>query len=595
MTERKQREWTLMFYFASDNALAPEIVSQLKAITQAGFHPEVNVIAQFDPHTVGTPTHIFAVNSIKKHQANGGSKIGFIGNSERDPFVVNLMIDKIWGNETDLRDNLIRDRIRKEIRRPGLPEYNQPDPPPMPGTSECQPGRRSEEPSPEESLTTFLKFCREKYPAKHYMLFILGHGQVVGNDIFLFDENATVPALQLAELGVVLRHFAEDIKKDKEGKETGAQFEFVGFNSCSISSLEVAYELEGVAKFMLASQGPAYVGSWPYRQIMIRVLRNLDEQPRFDIKEMLTKIFYYCVYNSYDYLAAGYSYDLCLCDLNRVKEIKEPLAKLTKALIEGLCLEAPLVRELILFAHLESQSYWNENYTDLFDFCFRLQRRISRVQPVSGEVAGALRKIQRACGDVIKVLERGTVYDDDRLVVRSDFAGPATQFSHGLSVYFPWTRPVKRDFLECEYLNYRFTQEQGRRFGRSWREFLLVYFNRTMRRPRSVEACGEPRPLSFQDELLEVFASNVYNVNGQLEKPTATSPSGDSCDCQTVKNFPPFTRERSAPGIKCEELTGDKTLAQTSTREGDRGQMVSSTFLDDATFREDAAFLEELK
>ncbi len=38
-----KKEWTLMFYFASDNPLAAGIVSQLKSIKQAGFHPEINV------------------------------------------------------------------------------------------------------------------------------------------------------------------------------------------------------------------------------------------------------------------------------------------------------------------------------------------------------------------------------------------------------------------------------------------------------------------------------------------------------------------------------------------------------------------------
>ena len=45
------KEWTLMFYFASDNPLAISIVSQLKAIKAAGFHHEANVIVQFDPYT----------------------------------------------------------------------------------------------------------------------------------------------------------------------------------------------------------------------------------------------------------------------------------------------------------------------------------------------------------------------------------------------------------------------------------------------------------------------------------------------------------------------------------------------------------------
>ena len=66
-----EKEWTLMFYFASDNPLAPSIVSQLKAIKDAGFHPDANVIVRFDPRTEGTPTHIFDVNLINKLKAHG--------------------------------------------------------------------------------------------------------------------------------------------------------------------------------------------------------------------------------------------------------------------------------------------------------------------------------------------------------------------------------------------------------------------------------------------------------------------------------------------------------------------------------------------
>ena len=60
------KEWTLMFYFASDNPLAPNVVSQLKALKSAGFHLGVNVVLQFDPNTQDTPTHIFDVNKMNK-------------------------------------------------------------------------------------------------------------------------------------------------------------------------------------------------------------------------------------------------------------------------------------------------------------------------------------------------------------------------------------------------------------------------------------------------------------------------------------------------------------------------------------------------
>src|SRR6185369_18023378 len=95
--EPELREWTVMFCFASDNPLAPGTISQLKAIKNAGFHHKVNVIAQFDPHTVNMPVHIFNVNMVERLKLERrlspekASNIGFDG---KDPFVRNLVLDK---------------------------------------------------------------------------------------------------------------------------------------------------------------------------------------------------------------------------------------------------------------------------------------------------------------------------------------------------------------------------------------------------------------------------------------------------------------------------------------------------------------------
>src|ERR1044072_2772027 len=101
---------------------------------------------------------------------------------------------------------------------------------------------------------------------------MLGHGVVVGNDIFMLDEHATEQTLTLTSLGKILAEFKHSIELE------GSAFDLVSFHSCSVSSLEVAYELQGTAKYMLASQGPAFVGSWPYRQILVRIFNSLPDR-----------------------------------------------------------------------------------------------------------------------------------------------------------------------------------------------------------------------------------------------------------------------------------------------------------------------------
>src|SRR6185503_19472734 len=61
------KEWTLMFYFAGDNDLAPVIVSQLKEIKDAGYHECIDVLVHFDANAFGVPTRIYDVNRARKN------------------------------------------------------------------------------------------------------------------------------------------------------------------------------------------------------------------------------------------------------------------------------------------------------------------------------------------------------------------------------------------------------------------------------------------------------------------------------------------------------------------------------------------------
>ena len=165
------KEWTLMFYFASDNPLASTIVSQLKALKDAGYHPDANVIAHFDPHTPNTPVHVFDVNHVNKFWFPNQSQVGF---SKNNPFVRDLVLDRLWGeNNQDIRKEVV-DHVTGKPPWFDDAEFD----PPMPSAA------MSRELNPKDALASFLTFCRESYPARHYILFILGHGEVVGTEHF---------------------------------------------------------------------------------------------------------------------------------------------------------------------------------------------------------------------------------------------------------------------------------------------------------------------------------------------------------------------------------------------------------------------------
>jgi hypothetical protein len=590
----EMKEWTLMFYFGSDNPLAPSIVPQLKSIKQAGFHQQVNVVAQFDPQPEGTPTHIFDVNLINKLKLPDKSQVGFSGLTVDDPFVSNLIEDKLWRDQTDRTGKQpIKERLKDSLLKSKHHiVYDPPEPPsgtklvpvanedgaetataPAGGTRHhddngSEGKKREVELNPRESLQAFLKFCAKEYPARHYILFILGHGLVVANDIFLFDEHADQQSLSLKGLGQVLTEF----KTDLHDQVPVAEFELVSFHSCSVSSLEVAYELQGTANYMLASQGPAFVGSWPYRQILIRLFKNTDglkkldekeekEKVRKEIKQTLLNITDYCFHNSKDFLLAGYPFDVALCDLTKVSDyFTASLAGLKDVLLAGL--DDALLKNFILLAHLESQSDWQESYTDLNDFCFCLSRQCTTFKDGLGEGAETvlgvtltkLDNIVEACGVITGLLSNDTEVGSNGIIVKSEFVGPEHQYSHGLSVYFPWSKPLDDTLILADYEKYKFNT------ATKWLDFLLKYFDKTQRQSQKAEINNARRAVHLpvlaqtpDEELSEDLASLVFNGGGQPsventlalpgEKVNPNDRTGEGCTCTSIKNYPRDTRD----------------------------------------------------
>lgn len=523
-----QKTWTLMFYLASDNPLAPGVITQLKAIKAAGFHKKANVIVQFDPHTEDTPTHVFDVNMIRKLKSAEESDIGFRSN---DSCVHTLVEDKLWRDEKDRSGILMRQRLKETVAG-----YDPPEPPP---NFEASGNGNNKEDGPRKSLGKFLSFCADKYPADHYILFVLGHGVVVGNDVFLFDEHADEPTLSLGGLRDVLDYFNQDIKKHK------GTLEMVTFHSCSVSSLEVAYELKDMARYMLASQAPSYIGSLPYRQILIRIFNSLQSGRESQaIEQMLRDIFFYCLHNSKDFLLAGYPYDICLTRLGGpVTELKASIDALASALIKGL--EVPSFTEAIQLAHLKAQSFQNELYTDIIDFCRCLFVQTSEATAAQ-QHEDIRTEIKTACRNVIRAIGNG--------IDKSSFAGPEYQYSKGLSIYFPWSTPA--DYLMERYAKYTFaTSDQ-----KSWFNFLQEYFHRTMRDTIRDELANpiaglDEQPIRRQsdseEELIEDQLALVYTQAAwqaspyALDKPKTDSrdPMG-ACTCASIKNYPRDTRRR---------------------------------------------------
>ena len=274
----KGKEWTLMFFFASDNNLSASMFYQLKSMKTAGFQVDTNVLAYFDPHERGMPSMIFEVNRMER-EGQDESKIG------------------------DDKDPTIRDMAGDQVK-------------PAIITGSCSSSSEFDDLPAEKALEQFLEYAREHYPAKHYMLFLVGHGMIVGRDAFLPDDNPD-SGISLVELGSILRNFSDEV---------GGALEFIGMHSCSMSAVEVAYQLKGTAKYMMASEGLAFVGAWPYRQMLQKIFCTIEyaNGGAINIGTLMKTVYELCLHNSADFIFAGYSSDLCLISLDtkRVRSLR---------------------------------------------------------------------------------------------------------------------------------------------------------------------------------------------------------------------------------------------------------------------------------
>jgi len=260
-----------------------------------------------------------------------------------------------------------------------------------------------------------------------------------------------------------------------------------------------------------------------------------------------------------------------------VERIREPLQKLVKKLKEKLT-RVSVVKDLVLLAHWESQSFFEENYTDLDDFCRCLTNQcedtvemLRTSSPLENGLIQDLAEVSRDCEAVTKVLD--VIKSNKRdarfkgLVIHSDNFGSLYQYARGLSVYFPWSEPLddqpalaepedaergqqiqpgrSRSILE-KYGAYAFTKDFG---DDSWLNFLKTYFKETKRTSRREE------DKSMFDEFLDtgLDGSSLTNLINRAEETffsgltlapkktpelKKTPETGDSCTCPSIKNFP---------------------------------------------------------
>src|SRR5215212_4104318 len=243
MDKPDERLWTVMVYMVGDYSnLDNNGFADLKEMKKAGSSPQVALLAQFSRGVKNRPTKRYLLTK-------------------------------------DCRDGALARDVVAELR--GV------------------------ETSSSETLTDFIDWSVENFPARHYMLIMWGHGN--GAD----DEKlpaSSVPVLHSGDsvLTAQTRNSLQNMTRNRDGsrgialgytvvepqtvdfldsrrfkkalaaatERIGRKIDILGMDACLMSGIEVCYQVRDSVRFTVAPEGFGPLDGWPYDEIFTKLVRK---------------------------------------------------------------------------------------------------------------------------------------------------------------------------------------------------------------------------------------------------------------------------------------------------------------------------------
>src|SRR5262249_55263710 len=133
-----------------------------------------------------------------------------------------------------------------------------------------------------ENLTQFVKWAYENHKAKRYCLFLWGHGY----ELLLNSDTMDNKANSTSNGGpggptrdhLATRNYLSPKSLKKALRDAEVPLDIIGVDACSLNLLELASELRGYSKFMIASQGDVPDGSFPYEQLLQKLKLEMKQK-----------------------------------------------------------------------------------------------------------------------------------------------------------------------------------------------------------------------------------------------------------------------------------------------------------------------------
>ena len=249
-TGNNLKEWTFLVYLNADNNLYPFSYLNLQQMEKVGSSAGVNVVAQFDPEPKNLATTRYLITQ---------------------------------------NPNPIKGKVTSQVLQQ-LPETDMGNP---------------------QTLADFLTWGVKTFPAKKYAVVIWNHGN--GWQGVSYDDNPrTYLSMPMLRKGLEAMNVAISQQRGS-ARAVGSQIDLINFDACLMSTLEVAYELKDVAKYLVGSQFLEPGDGENYTSF----LQPLVAKPQMDGKELAEIMVYQYALN---YQNDNSDINYAAIDLSRVTQ-----------------------------------------------------------------------------------------------------------------------------------------------------------------------------------------------------------------------------------------------------------------------------------
>ncbi|MHC9541360.1 MAG: clostripain-related cysteine peptidase [Vulcanimicrobiota bacterium] len=427
LSGQTEKEWTVLCYIDGHNDLEPYAALSMLDLEAAGSDKNVTVLAELG-----------RISQDKLKEIN--EQVG----RPYEP----TNIDGDWSGVRRYvvqKDDPSNSQAVREINSPVFADLGEKDM------------------SDPKTLSDFMTWGIQKYPAKHYLVVLMDHG---GGWRGAFTDDATAGGNHIMTTPQIASAF-----RDTE-KATGVKPDVIDMVACLMGSGEVAYELKDRAQYMTGSEEIATTDAFIYSPLIQHLQGKVESGSSFTARDLATHIVDYYRDKPSAYVTKS------AMDLSKMPELKDAINVLAEKLMSTSA-NAGDIREALNNAQSFSRNYYLEYYSHIRDL-YSVAEQISKSDKIADEgLKSAAEGVMKAVNESV-VLKITSPYRREEVVEESqspDGREHVTMMkisegkydAQGISIY----GPTKRDYTESPSNMGKYGELQLSR-DTKWDKFLII-------------------------------------------------------------------------------------------------------------------------